>query len=102
MQAAIGLNFPNRNERDRVNQRIRFTGPRGWQRTPTAPDERAVGPQGGRPDAAEAPASASPPPSTSGRDEATWQSSSFDLVSGLHVSDFEDTVPSAWLDALGL
>jgi hypothetical protein len=60
----------------------------------------------GRPGAGEVPAllpiSASPPPSSAGRDEATWQSSSFDLADGLHVSDFEDTVPSVWLDALGL
>jgi hypothetical protein len=89
-----------------VNQRIRFTGPRAWQRAPTSEAGPAVGQQNGTPVGGEAPAtlptSASVPPSSAGRDAATWQSSSFDLVNGLHVSDFEDTVPSVWLDALGL
>ena len=89
-----------------MNQRIRFTGPRGWQRTPTGAQETAEAAQEPEPTAAapvdEPPAEAEPGSQAPVRDEASWLSSSFDLRSGLHVSDFEDTVPSAWLDELGL
>lgn len=89
-----------------MNQRIRFTGPRGWQRTPASAQETTDAAQDPEPtDAApvdESPAEAVPKSQTPVRDETSWLSSSFDLRSGLHVSDFEDTVPSAWLDELGL
>jgi hypothetical protein len=89
-----------------VNQRIRFTGPRGWQRTPAGAQEtteQAQDPERTSVAAADEPSEdTSTPTQPSARDEASWLSSSFDLRSGLHVSDFEDTVPSAWLDELGL
>ena len=89
-----------------MNQRIKFTGPRGWQRTPTGVQETTGPVQDLEP--ASAIAADEPPEDTpaaappSARAEASWLSSSFDLMSGLQVSDFEDTVPSAWLDELGL
>jgi hypothetical protein len=35
-------------------------------------------------------------------DPANWRSSSYDLMSGLQITEFEDTVPGALLDDLGL
>lgn len=89
-----------------MNQRIRFTGPRGWQRTAGTSQETTEQTQdtepADEPPADEPPADSSRPPQPLAREEASWLSSSFDLMTGLHVSDFEDTVPSAWLDELGL
>ena len=92
--------------RDRATQRIRFTGPRGWQRATasaieTAQQQPATMP-GAQPLVQAAASIASASTLVAGRDEASWLSSSFDLMAGLHVSDFEDTVPSEWLDELGL
>jgi hypothetical protein len=92
--------------RDRANQRIRFTGPRGWQRVSASAIETAqrqpATMQAAQPLVQPAASIASASTLVAARDEASWLSSSFDLMAGLRVSDFEDTVPSEWLDELGL
>ena len=92
-------------EREPVNQRIRFKGPRrDWQ------------PSGGSPAVSIAPeqlegrAAIETEHVTIGgkaafarrADESSWQSSSYDLMSGVQIIEFEDTVPDALLDDLGL
>lgn len=88
-----------------MNQRIRFKGPRrDWQasgdapaacRTPERPQSRAA-------IAIEPASSAGVAALARPADEASWQASSYDLMSGLQITEFDDTVPGALLDDLGL
>ena len=88
-----------------MKQRIRFKGPRrDWQPTVGSPALSIA------PEQLEARAEMEiDHPATAGMaavgrraDEASWQSSSYDLMSGLQITEFEDTVPGALLDDLGL
>ena len=95
----------DRAEREPVNQRIRFKGPRrDWQASGGSPEVSLVPERtDSRADiavghAASAGAAALARPA----DEASWQASSYDLMSGLQITEFDDTVPGALLDDLGL
>ena len=88
-----------------VNQRIRFKGPgRHWQPPrDSAPVRIAPDQLDSRKDIeAEIAAAAAVDALAPGADEASWRSSSYDLMSGLQITDFEDTVPGELLDGLGL
>ena len=89
-----------------MNQRIRFKGPRReWQAQHGAPAV-SIAPERleNRADIEiEIAATAAVAALALRADEASWQSSSsHDLMSGLQVTEFEDTVPAGLLDDLGL
>ena len=89
-----------------MNQRIRFKGPRrdwhplhgGTSAVSVAPEHLETRPG----NAAEIAATAAADAFALRADEASWQTSSYDLMSGLQITEFEDTVPDALLDDLGL
>ena len=94
---------PIEDERLPVNQRIRFKGPRReWHATreaapvSLAPEQVEV-----RKDIEDESATATEALAAR-HDPANWQSSSYDLMSGLQITEFEDTIPDALLDDLGL
>jgi hypothetical protein len=85
-----------------VNQRIRFKGPRReWHPRAAASVSLAPEQVEVRKDIDD-----EVPTATEARavrhDPANWQSSSYDLMSGLQITEFEDTIPDALLDDLGL
>ena len=91
-----------------MNQRIRFKGPRREWHAP-----RAAAPVSTPPEPVEvrkdtedesvAAAAATAADAQAGcHDPANWLSSSYDLMNGLQITEFEDTVPDALLDDLGL
>ena len=89
-----------------MNQRIRFKGPRrDWQPLRDAPAV-SIAPERleDRADIEiELAATAAVAALVLRADEADWPSSSSeDLMSGLQVTEFEDTVPAGLLDDLGL
>ena len=87
-----------------MNQRIRFTGPRrDWQPSGGAPAV-SISSEGieSRADIETEHAASSGGAAFTRTDEASWQASSYDLMSGLQITEFEDTVPGALLDDLGL
>ena len=85
-----------------MNQRIRFKGPRRhWQPSLDAPPVSIA------PDHLESrqdteAETAAVDALARRADEANWRSSSYDLMNGLQITEFEDTVPDALLDDLGL
>jgi len=88
-----------------VNQRIRFKGPRRDWHSPDSASAVSIAPEQleTRPDTkAETAATAAVDAQAMCADEASWMSSSYDLMSGLQITEFEDTVPDALLDDLGL
>jgi len=95
--------IPIEDERLPVNQRIRFKGPRReWHAT------RAAAPVSLAPEQVEVRKDIDGEGATATEalavrhDPANWRSSSYDLMSGLQITEFEDTVPGALLDDLGL
>ena len=91
-----------------MNQRIRFKGPRReWHATRAAtpvsiaPEQVEV--REDIEDESAAAAAATAVEALAARhDPANWQSSSYDLMNGLQITEFEDTIPDALLDDLGL
>ena len=92
-----------------MNQRIRFKGPRReWHdpRTATpvsiAPEQVEVRKDIEDPSRAAGAAPVAFEALAARHDPANWQSSSYDLMNGLQITEFEDTIPDALLDDLGL
>ncbi|MEO6745761.1 MAG: hypothetical protein ABIS28_07530 [Caldimonas sp.] len=86
-----------------MNQRIRFKGPRReWHADrEAAPVSLAPEQVEFRTDIEDEGATATET-LVARHDPANWRSSSYDLMSGLQITEFEDTVPAALLDDLGL
>jgi len=88
-----------------VNQRIRFKGPRRhWQPAHNGSAVSIAPDQVESRKGIEAEIAATAAVDTFARrpDEASWRSSSYDLMNGLQITEFEDTVPGALLDDQGL
>jgi len=86
-----------------VNQRIQFKGPRREWHAPIAAAAVSVAPEEVEvrqdiDDETTVAAAAF----AARHDPANWRSSSYDLMSGLQITEFEDTIPDALLDDFGL
>jgi len=86
-----------------VNQRIRFKGPRREWHAARAAAPVSLAPEqvDVRKDIDDDGAKATEALAVR-HDPASWRSSSYDLMSGLQITEFEDTIPDALLDDLGL
>ena len=88
-----------------MNQRIRFKGPRRDWHAPGRAPALSTAPErleSGADIKMEIAANAAVVALALRADEASWQASSYDLMSGLQITEFEDTIPDALLDDLGL